>query len=93
MSQINILKHFKTGDHIWSFSTVGGVKRVNLESGQDLVHLAELDPKLWTALSCPVNGLEIDKATLQIVDSDKDDQAEYCKKDTFLHDREAPVTD
>jgi len=60
--------------HSWSFSTVGGVKRVNLESGQDLAHLADLDPKLWTALSCPVSDLEIDKDTLALVDADKDGQ-------------------
>lgn len=51
---------------------MGGVKRVNLETGSDLVHLNELDPKLWTALSCPVNDLEIDKNTLLLVDSDND---------------------
>ena len=62
----------KKSNHIWSFSTVGGVKRVNLESGSDLIHLEELDPKLWTALSCPVSGLEIDKKTLEIIDIDND---------------------
>ncbi len=62
----------KSNNHIWSFSTVGGVKRVNLESGADLQNLANLDPKLWTALSCPVDGLEIDKKTLEIIDIDND---------------------
>lgn len=62
----------KSNNHIWSFSTVGGVKRVNLESGADLQNLANLDPKLWTALSCPVDGLEIDKKTLEIIDVDND---------------------
>lgn len=62
----------KSNNHIWSFSTVGGVKRVNLESGADLQNLANLDPKLWTALSCPVDGLEIDKKTLKIIDVDND---------------------
>ncbi len=61
-------------NHIWSFSTVGGVKRVNIDSGDDLLYLANLDPKLWTALSCPVNDLEIDKKTLEIIDADKDGQ-------------------
>ena len=60
------------GKHIWRFSRVGGVNRINIESGKDLLHLAELDQKLWTALSCPVNGLEIDEVTLQLIDSDKD---------------------
>lgn len=58
--------------HTWSFSMVGGVKRVNLDSGADLVHLHELDQKLWTVLSCPVNGLEIDNKTLDLIDRDKD---------------------
>lgn len=60
--------------HNWSFSTVGGVKRVNLESGDDLLHLEELDQKLWTALSCPVNDLEIDANTLKLMDKDGDEQ-------------------
>ncbi len=61
-------------NHVWNFSTVGGVKRVNLESGNDLLHLEELDQKLWTALSCPVKGLEIDHKTLELIDTDKDQQ-------------------
>jgi len=61
-------------NHTWSFSMVGGVKRVNIESGDDLVNLEHLDPKLWTALSCPVNDLEIDKKTLEIIDGDNDGQ-------------------
>ncbi len=58
--------------HIWQFARVGGVNRVNLETGQDLVHLDQLDQKLWTALSCPVHGLEIDAKTLELIDSDND---------------------
>lgn len=58
--------------HIWQFSRVGGVNRVNLEKGADLVHLDKLDQKLWAALSCPVNGLEIDHKTLGLIDSDND---------------------
>ncbi|PQJ09347.1 hypothetical protein CJD36_019045 [Flavipsychrobacter stenotrophus] len=64
----------KRGSHVWSFSTIGGVKRVNLESGSDLVHLHELDPKLWTALSCPASDLEIDRKTLELIDTDSDGQ-------------------
>ena len=37
------------GNYDWKFSTVGGVTRVNIESGQDIMHLDELDRKLWTA--------------------------------------------
>jgi hypothetical protein len=46
--------------HEWSFSSVGGVKRVNFDSGKDILALEQLDQKLWTALSCPTFGLEID---------------------------------
>ena len=61
-------------NHKWSFSTIGGVKRVNLENGNDLRALPLLDQKLWTALSCPVEGLEIDANTLQLIDADGDGQ-------------------
>ncbi len=60
--------------HIWQFSRVGGVNRVNLETGMDLVSLEHLDQKLWTALSCPVHGMEIDSKTLELIDKDKDDR-------------------
>lgn len=63
-----------TQKHTWNFATVGGIKRVNLESGSDLMALDTLDQKLWTALSCPVNGLEIDARTLELIDRDKDGQ-------------------
>jgi hypothetical protein len=45
---------------------------VNLERGADLVNLENLDQKLWTALSCPVYGLEIDSKTLELIDTDND---------------------
>ncbi len=57
--------------HVWQFSRVGGVNRVNLISGADLLALDQLDKKLWAALSCPVDGLEIDPQTLQLIDTDK----------------------
>lgn len=72
MNLVKMKEFMKQEKHIWNFSTVGGVKRVNLESGADLQHLSELDPKLWTALSCPVEGLEIDKKTLELIDQDND---------------------
>lgn len=56
----------------WRFFRSGGVDQVSLDSGADLKALRELDPKLWMALSCPVQGLEIDAATLALIDSDKD---------------------
>ena len=56
----------------WKFSTVGGVTRVNIETGEDIAHLDVLDQKLWTVLSCPVKGLEFDERTLSLMDIDKD---------------------
>ncbi|MBP5341295.1 MAG: hypothetical protein J6Y52_02910 [Bacteroidales bacterium] len=56
----------------WKFSTVGGVTRVNIETGDDIAHLDELDQKLWTVLSCPVKGLEFDPKTLALMDTDGD---------------------
>ena len=59
-------------NHKWSFSSVGGVKRVNIDSGLDLVALEHLDQKLWTVLSCPIYDLEIDSKTLELIDGDSD---------------------
>lgn len=56
----------------WKFSQVGGVTRVKIDSGEDIAHLHQLDQKLWTVLSCPVKGLEIDEKTLTMMDSDND---------------------
>jgi hypothetical protein len=58
--------------HRWQFSRLGGFDQVRLESAQDLLHLHELDQKLWAALACPVKGLELDERTLAFVDSDHD---------------------
>ena len=58
--------------HKWSFESVGGTTRVKISTGKDIAHLAELDPKMWTVLSCPVKGLEIDEKTLQYIDCDGD---------------------
>lgn len=56
----------------WKFSQVGGVPRVRIETGSDIAHLGELDQKMWTVLSCPVKGLEIDERTLELMDCDHD---------------------
>ena len=56
----------------WSFFRAGGVDQVVLASGTDLLHLDELDQKLWLALSCPTRGLEFDSRTLDMVDTDHD---------------------
>jgi len=63
---------FGKNSYDWSFSSVGGVMRVNIESGEDLRHLGELDQKLWTVLSCPTKGLEFCERTLELLDQDND---------------------
>ena len=56
----------------WEFENIGGSSRVKIRNGEDIAHLAELDPKLWTVLSCPVTGLEIDDKSLAYIDCDSD---------------------
>ena len=58
----------------WEFVNLGGSSRVRISSGEDIAHLAELDPKMWTVLSCPVTGLEIDDKSLRYMDIDGDDK-------------------
>src|SRR6478735_12249677 len=60
------------GMHQWKFFRTGGLDQVALESGEDLLDLEHLDQKLWVALSCPVKGLELDEATLKLIDTDGD---------------------
>ena len=60
------------GKYNWTFANVGGVTRVKIQSGADIRHLGELDEKLWTVLSCPTTGLEIDSESLRLMDSDGD---------------------
>ena len=59
-------------EYKWHYQSIGGVTRVNIKSGEDIAHLAELDQKLWTVLSCPVTDLDFDARTLSFLDSDGD---------------------
>ena len=61
-----------TPKHKWEFENIGGCSRVKLTSGKDIAHLDELDTKMWTVLSCPVQGLEIDEKSLRYMDCDAD---------------------
>ena len=56
----------------WEFENIGGSSRVRITTGEDIAHLNELDPKMWTVLSCPVKGLEIDEKSLAYMDCDGD---------------------
>lgn len=67
MALINKDKRYK-----WHFVNIGGSARVRINSGDDIAHLAELDPKMWTVLSCPTTGLEIDDKSLKYMDCDGD---------------------
>ena len=67
MALINKDKKYK-----WHFVNIGGSARVRINSGEDIAHLAELDPKMWTVLSCPTTGLEIDDKSLKYMDCDGD---------------------
>jgi Flp pilus assembly protein protease CpaA len=56
----------------WQFGNVGGCPRVKISSGEDIAHLSELDPTMWTVLSCPVKGLEISEKSLGYIDMNGD---------------------
>lgn len=56
----------------WEFANIGGASRVKISKGEDIAHLAELDPKMWTVLSCPITGLEIENKSLKYMDCDQD---------------------
>jgi hypothetical protein len=62
------------GAHRWRFFRIGGFDQVAIDTADDLRHLDELDPKLWTALNCPTTGLEFDARTLALLDTDGDGQ-------------------
>ena len=67
MALINKDKKYK-----WEYVNLGGSTRVKINSGEDLAHLDELDLKMWTVLSCPTTGLEIDDKSLKYMDCDAD---------------------
>ena len=62
----------KVEKYSWEFQKVGGTSRVKIRNGADIANLDKLDTKLWTVLSCPVNGLEIDSTSLSYIDADSD---------------------
>ncbi len=58
--------------HTWHFFRSGGVDQVSIKSGADILALPELDQKLWVALAMPTRDVDIDPATLDLLDPDKD---------------------
>lgn len=69
---IQLMARSTPSSHSWKFFRAGGLDQVALESAADLRALGQLDQKLWVALSCPVLGVEIDEATLKLIDQDGD---------------------
>lgn len=60
--------------HTWTYANIGGSTRVVIKHGKDIQHLAQLDEKLWTVLSCPTSGLEIPDESLKLMDPSGDDK-------------------
>jgi hypothetical protein len=58
--------------HAWKFFRAGGFNQVFIGSGADLLNLDQLDQKLWVALACPLTGVEFNRTTLALIDTDKD---------------------
>ena len=58
--------------HTWTYANIGGNTRVLIKNGKDIQHLAQLDEKLWTVLSCPTSGLEIPDESLKLMDPSGD---------------------
>ncbi len=58
--------------HRWKFVRTGGIDQVTIRNGADIAALHSLDQKLWVALACPVQGLELDPKTLSLIDTDND---------------------
>ncbi len=57
--------------YTWTFSRTGGVEQVVLRKGDDIARLAELDQKLWAALSIPAANPGLARI-LDWLDDDKD---------------------
>lgn len=71
---IGMKKKTNVSGHQWHYTQNGGLIQVQLSTIDDVFNLKNLDQKQWTALSCPVKGLEFSEETLQILDSDKNDR-------------------
>lgn len=79
----------KSENHTWKFVQNGGLIQAQISTIDDVLNLDKLDPKFWTALACPVSGLEFSEETLNLLDSDKNGRVrvpeilsvvEYIKK-------------
>lgn len=57
--------------HTWRFRRIGGMDQVVLKTGDDIVALSELDPKLWIALAMPTSQQQC-REVLALLDEDGD---------------------
>ena len=64
-------KNLNSDKHFWRFVQNGGLIQPQISTIEDVLNLENLDPKMWTALACPVSGLEFSEETLTLLDSDK----------------------
>ena len=55
----------------YHFMQNGGLIQAKISTIDDVLNLRDLDPKMWTALACPVQGLEFSEETLNVLDTDK----------------------
>lgn len=62
----------KQKKHSWNYENIGGSTRVKITTGADIANLDQLDPKMWTVLSCPSTGLEMEEKSLKYIDTDND---------------------
>ncbi|MCQ2592055.1 MAG: hypothetical protein MJ188_04665 [Treponema sp.] len=83
-----IIENNKEG-YNWHYVQKGGLIQVQLSTIEDVLNIDKLDPKSWTALACPVKGLEFSEETLNLLDTDKNGRVripeilagvEYIKK-------------
>ncbi len=58
--------------YAWRYFRTARLAQVKIENGEDIAHLGELDRKLWTVLSLPVDGVRFDARTLELMDTDGD---------------------
>ena len=61
-------KNLNSDKHFWCFVQNGGLIQPQISTIEDVLNLANLDPKMWTSLACPVSGLEFSEETLTLLD-------------------------
>lgn len=58
--------------NVFTFQRMGGLDQIVLLNDWEWQNLDKLDPKLWMAMSCPIQGLEFSPETLALLDADND---------------------